>query len=93
MYDAPDGTYYQLFAVFNNGTIQIYFQSFMSRGIFKPEAKHLELLNKLNGIKGVSTPKEAITRYPINALEKLSNKSLLNNIGHDGREPNRSPPI
>ena len=78
MYDAPDGTHYQLFAVFTNGTIQIYFQSYMIREIFKPEAKRLELLNKLNDIEGVSIPKEAITRYPSIALEKLSNKSILN---------------
>jgi len=50
----------------------------MIREIFKPEAKRLELLNKLNGIEGVSIPKEAITRYPSIALDKLSNKSFLN---------------
>jgi hypothetical protein len=63
-YDAPNGTHYQLFAVFTNGTIQVYYQSYMRRPVFDSEDKRLELLEKLNRIDGVSIPQSSITKYP-----------------------------
>jgi hypothetical protein len=59
----PNNIKYQLFAVFTNGTIQIYFQAYSKRPEFQIEERLLELLNRLNTIPGVSLPEDSIDRY------------------------------
>jgi hypothetical protein len=75
-YDTHQGIHYQLFAVFTNGTIQIYFQTYSKRPVFQDEEKRLELLKRLNSIPGVSLSEDAISRYPsipMNVFQDLTN--------------------
>jgi len=66
-----------LFAVYTDGNVQIYFQAYQSRPVFKDEAKRLELLNKLNAIEGVSISPDKITKYPSIRLSVLENENSL----------------
>lgn len=50
------------FAVWSNGSIEIYFQHY--KAPFDSEVKKRELLNRLNAIQGVSIPESALSKRP-----------------------------
>lgn len=75
--DTPRGVRYQLFAVYTDGTVQIYFQVYQTRPVFKEESKRLELLERLNAIEGVSISPDKITKYPAIRLSILENEDNL----------------
>jgi hypothetical protein len=77
LFNTPEGIQHLLFAVFTNGTIQIYFQSYASRPVFDSEAKRLELLERLNAIPSVSIPPDGITRYPSIPLSSFFDEKNL----------------
>lgn len=62
---------HQLFAVYTNGVLEVYFYWYSYKQPFDAEEKRLELLEKLNQIPGVNLPKEAINRRPSIKLSTL----------------------
>jgi hypothetical protein len=68
------GTEHQLFAVFTNGTVEIYFYWYTYKVPFKAKEKRLELLQRLNEIPGVKMPESAADRSPSISLSLLSNE-------------------
>jgi hypothetical protein len=68
---------HQMFAVWTNGTIEIYFYWFQFKPAFDSEEKRLELLERLNGIEGIRIPRDAITRRPTFPLVALRSEATL----------------
>ncbi|MDB5239768.1 MAG: hypothetical protein JWP57_393 [Spirosoma sp.] len=62
------------FAVWVKGSIEIYFQHYQNRPPFDSASMKLELLNRLNQIKGLNIPESAINRRPSFSLELLKEK-------------------
>ncbi len=52
------------FAIWTNGIVEIYFQHMKGRPPFDKEERRMELLDKLNSIKGVSIPESKINARP-----------------------------
>lgn len=65
------------FAIWTTGSIEIYFQWYKNRQPFDSEQKRIELLNKLNQIKGVNIPTEKISSRPNIPLSLLIDKNEL----------------
>jgi hypothetical protein len=65
---------YQLFAIWIDGSVEIYFQWYKNKPPFSDEHKRLELLEKLNQIKGVNIPKEKINVRPSFSIGLLADK-------------------
>ncbi len=63
---------HQLFAVYTYGALEVYFQTYSVKPPFDVEEKRRELLNKLNQIKGVNIPADAIARRPSISLADLA---------------------
>ena len=76
-YDTSNNIHYQLFAVFTNGTIQIYFGTYQNRPEFESEEKRLELLDRLNSIPQVNISRSAIDRYPSIPLKIFGDENQL----------------
>ena len=76
-YDTSNNIHYQLFAVFTNGTIQIYFGIYQNRPEFESEEKRLELLDRLNSIPQVNISRSAIDRYPSIPLKIFADENQL----------------
>lgn len=55
---------HQLFAIWTDGSIEIYFQWYKGKPPFNDENKRLLLMNKLNSIKGVNISKNKISKRP-----------------------------
>lgn len=68
---------HQLFAVWTNGNIELYFQWYAVKPPFDLEQKRVELLNRLNTIPGVAVPADAITRRPSMPLFALTSEAAL----------------
>ena len=67
-----------LISVWSSGNINIWFNQLQnSHTIFIEEKNRLELLNLLNGITGISLPKEVMTKEPSISLSVLSEESSL----------------
>lgn len=79
-FNTSDGVQHLLFAVFTNGTIQIYFQAYQKRPGFEPEEKRMELRKKLNEIPGVNISSDGISRYPSIPISALFNENNLNHF-------------
>jgi len=58
-----------LFAVYTYGSLELYFQWYQYKKPFDSENKRIELLDRLNKIKGIDLPKDAINRRPSIRLE------------------------
>jgi hypothetical protein len=71
------GRDHQLFAIYTYGTVEIYFYWYTYKPPFDSEDKRRELLDRLNGIAGVSLPDEAINRRPGIPLSVLRDESAL----------------
>jgi hypothetical protein len=59
------------FSVWTYGTIEINFQHYLNKPVFKEEERRVELMSKLNLISGVDIKKEQITKRPNIKLEWL----------------------
>ena len=68
---------HQLFAVWTNGGVEIYFYWYSFKTPFDSEEMRLELLNKLNQIEGVNIPREGINRRPSFNLSLLAQEEKL----------------
>ena len=74
------GEEHQLFAVYTYGQLEVYFQYYLSHRPFDKEVKRLELLAKLNGIKGVSISEDKITKRPSLALNLFTTPQTLEEL-------------
>jgi hypothetical protein len=72
-----NGIDHQLFAVYTNGVVEIYFYWYQYKPPFDEEQKRLELADRLNKIKGVNFTKEAVYRRPSIRLELLAAPGAL----------------
>jgi hypothetical protein len=68
---------HQLFAVWTNGGVEIYFYWYSFKAPFDSEEKRLKLLTKLNQIEGVNIPDNAINRRPSFGLSVLADEEKL----------------
>ncbi len=68
--DLPSTSYY-LFAIWTYGKIAIYFQWYKEKPPFDDIKKRLELLEKLNTIKGVNIPESKIDKRPSFPIQLL----------------------
>ncbi len=68
------GIKHQLFAIWTDGSVEIYFQYYKGKPPFDQEEKRIELLEKMNTIKGVRISKDKIDKRPNFSIEKLSNQ-------------------
>jgi hypothetical protein len=68
---------HQLFAVWTNGVVEIYFQWYQYKPQFELEQKRLEILRRLNDIEGVQLPADAIKRKPSIKLSVLADEESL----------------
>ena len=71
IYQPADRTH-QLFAVWTNGNIQLYFFWYTYKPPFDTEEKRLELLRKLNAIEGIHIPEDRIAKAPSVKLADLA---------------------
>ena len=62
------------FAVYSYGKLEIYFQFYLKKPVFDNEDKRLTLLEKLNSIEDINSPKDAIERRPSIELSNLYEK-------------------
>ncbi len=65
------------FALWVDGSVEIYFQHMKGRPVFDNEEKRIELLIKLNTIKGVSIPVEKVSARPNFPLALLNDLTAL----------------
>jgi hypothetical protein len=68
---------HQLFAVWTNATVEIYFQWYQYKDPFKSEQARQEILNRLNEIEGVNLSIDEINKKPSIKLSTLSNSEAL----------------
>ncbi|WP_223816115.1 hypothetical protein [Adhaeribacter rhizoryzae] len=68
------GVEYFLFALWTTGTVEVYFQWHKYKPPFNSEQKRMELLNRLNQIKGVSISPDKISARPNIPLSLLADK-------------------
>lgn len=66
-----------MFCNLTDGAVEIYFQHMKNRPIFGSEEKRLELLAKLNTIKGVSIPQDRISARPSFSIALLTDKNEM----------------
>jgi hypothetical protein len=71
------GRDHQLFAVWTNATLSLYFYWYTYKPPFNTEEKRLALLERLNAIPGITIPREAITKSPTMPLTSLSDPIAL----------------
>lgn len=62
------------FALWTDGSVEIQFQHMKTRPPFDNEEKRLQLLDKLNKIKGVRIPKEKVSSRPSFPISLLTDK-------------------
>jgi len=74
------GTKHQLFAVWTDGTVEIYFQWYQYKPPFNAEEKRLELLKRLNEVRGISFPPEVISQRPSFSLAVLQHNNSLDHF-------------
>jgi hypothetical protein len=55
----------------------LYFYVYANKPPFSDKEKRLDLLNRLNGIPGVTLPPDAISKYPSIALSTLQAEPVL----------------
>lgn len=72
------GTDHQLFAVWTNGGIEIYFYWYKYKPPFDNEAKRVELLGRINAIEGVTIPDDGIDRRPSFFMGFLDDDNKMN---------------
>lgn len=68
---------HQLFAVWTNGTVEIYFYWYQYKPPFDTEERRRALLTRLNAIPGISLPEEAIAKRPGIPLSALHDEEAL----------------
>jgi hypothetical protein len=71
---------HQLFAVWTNGGVEIYFYWYQYKEPFDSVEKRRELLQRLNAIDGVSLPDDAIDRRPSIPLSDLAGDAALDHF-------------
>lgn len=71
------GRHYYLFAAYTYGNIEIYFQWLKGKPPFDDETKRLELLDRLNQVRGVDIPLDAINRRPSIRLDSLAESDVM----------------
>lgn len=76
------GRDHQLFPVYTNGTLQLYFRVYANKPPFSDEARRRELLQRLNTTAGLSIPPEAIDKYPSVPLSLLASPETLEPFLH-----------
>lgn len=74
---ARNGVDHQMFAMYTNGAIEIYFQYYLGKRPFDDESMRRELLNRLNAIPGVKVPEDALRRRPSIPVTALSDPVAL----------------
>lgn len=74
------GRNHPLFAVYTYGTIEIYFYWYKYHAPFDSEEKRIELLKKLNQIKGVDISQEGIHRRPNIPLAVFNDPQALHDL-------------
>ncbi|MCL5959626.1 MAG: hypothetical protein M1358_09980 [Chloroflexi bacterium] len=68
---------YWLFSAWTYGRIEIQFEMMRARPVFDDESKRLELLRRLNEIRGVAIPAGAIGTRPSIPMSTLADESVL----------------
>lgn len=68
---------HQLFAVWTNASVEIYFYWYKNKPPFDDAANRKELLRRLNDIPGVSIPEDGISRRPSIPLRALADDENL----------------
>ncbi len=68
---------HQLFAVWTSGTVEIYFYWYAYKPPFESEEARLQLLAKLNAIKGIHISEENITKRPGIALSVFTSPVIM----------------
>jgi hypothetical protein len=71
IYDAPDGTAHQLFEVWTNGYIELFFKYLANKGPFADEALRRDLMARLNDIPGIEVPEAAVAKRPNVSFDRL----------------------
>jgi len=66
------GTKHQLFAVYTNGVVEIYFQWYAQKQPFASESLRKELQTRLNQLEGVEIPDDGLVRRPTIPLNTLN---------------------
>ena len=77
IYDAPDGTAHQLFEVWTNGYIELFFKYLANKGPFADEALRRDLMTRLNDIPGIEVPEAAVAKRPNVSFDRLPADDLL----------------
>jgi hypothetical protein len=68
---------HQLFAVWTNATVEIYFQWYQHKDPFKSDQSRLEILKRLNEIEGVNLSNAEINKKPSIKLSTLASPESL----------------
>ena len=71
------GKKHQLFAVWTDAKLEIYFYTYKNKPPFADIGKRLELLHMLNEIQGIEIPEESISTGPSIQLSILTNQDTL----------------
>lgn len=79
LHDPADKPHW-LIALWTSGSVELQFQYLATGPAFAPEAKRLELLDRLNAIPGVSISPSKIAQRPSIALAKLRAESALDHF-------------
>jgi hypothetical protein len=77
IYDAPDGTAHQLFEVWTNGYIELFFKYLANKGPFADEALRRDLMARLNDIPGIEVPEAAVAKRPNVSFDRLPDDGSL----------------
>ena len=71
------GVQHNLFAVWTDGTVELYFRWSANKPPFDCEEKRLDLLNRLNSIEGISLPADVIAGLPNIPLARVRDPQLM----------------
>ena len=71
------GRHYYLFAAYTYGNIEVYFQWLKAKPPFDDETKRFQLLERLNQVRGIKIPPDAISKRPSIRLGLLAAPEVM----------------
>ena len=77
---AHNGTDHQLFAVYTYGSLEVYFQYYAGKPPFDNEENRRELLRRLNAVRGVAIPEDALRRRPSISLASVAREGTVQEL-------------
>jgi hypothetical protein len=72
-----NGVDHQMFALYTNGSLEVYFQYYLGKRPFEDESMRRELLCRLNSIPSVRIPADALRRRPSIPIAALSTPEAI----------------